>query len=191
MRKSKVLYIITLVAAAVILTAGSASAAALTLSLESGLDPVQDELFWVVIGGTDFPDNYGGQSILTWDTGALEFDGVVDFSLNPYAPNNTFAPPASTSTLTLTTGSLFFPPVPGGNINIARVQFKAITSTVLNVDPDAWYQVFGGPGGGPVPLTPTSDTLSVNVSAVPIPPTVLLLGAGLVGLVGIRRRVKS
>ena len=33
--------------------------------------------------------------------------------------------------------------------------------------------------------------LTFSPTAVPIPPTVLLLGAGLVGLVGMRRRVKS
>jgi len=37
----------------------------------------------------------------------------------------------------------------------------------------------------------SSDSNSANFSTVPIPPTVLLLGAGLMGLVGIRRRVKS
>jgi len=32
---------------------------------------------------------------------------------------------------------------------------------------------------------------NMNISAVPIPPTVLLLGAGLLGLVGVRRRFKK
>ena len=35
------------------------------------------------------------------------------------------------------------------------------------------------------------DGPTATLNAVPIPPTVLLLGAGLVGLVGVRRRVKS
>jgi len=35
------------------------------------------------------------------------------------------------------------------------------------------------------------DGTDYTVTSVPIPPTVLLLGAGLMGLVGIRRRVKS
>ena len=43
---------------------------------------------------------------------------------------------------------------------------------------------------GSVSLT-SFDANGANFSAVPIPPTVLLLGAGLLGLVGIRRRMKS
>jgi hypothetical protein len=36
-----------------------------------------------------------------------------------------------------------------------------------------------------------NNSVAANLNPVPIPPTVLLLGAGLMGLVGIRRRVKS
>jgi len=49
-----------------------------------------------------------------------------------------------------------------------------------------------GPGGNPVPYDNFIDEFTgISVSQVPIPPTVLILGAGLVGLAGLRRRVRS
>lgn len=49
---------------------------------------------------------------------------------------------------------------------------------------------FSNAFGGPVDID-TYTTAGFQETAVPIPPTVLLLGAGLLGVVGIRRRVKS
>jgi hypothetical protein len=53
------------------------------------------------------------------------------------------------------------------------------------------YNVEGLGAGYGYKFNPLTDTLLISSAPVPIPPAILLLGTGLIGLIGVRRRFKG
>ncbi len=69
-------------------------------------------------------------------------------------------------------------------------------ATIGYVDQDLYYWANGSTSGTPTLLSMTIRTMAdgstiINPSAVPIPPSVLLLGSGLLGMIGIRRKISA
>jgi hypothetical protein len=58
-------------------------------------------------------------------------------------------------------------------------------SMAVSTSSGGWFDAAGAP------ITPTLNGATVNVNVVPIPGSILLLGSGLVGLIGLVRRKRS
>lgn len=85
-------------------------------------------------------------------------------------------------------GNYFFAPVQGGDLNISAIATAGFVDQTL-------YK-FSGPttgvqnGAAFLTLRTMADgSTIINASAVPVPPSVLLLGSGLLGMIGIRRKI--
>jgi len=166
------------------------------------------------------PFDVTGLSSVTFDvffnTGAAESFSIagagLDFlydttELNNFVATN-LAPTATVSELTVgALDYLFFSFGPGTDLNFGPGSSNRLASLTFNVIDPA--QAFDGLAdfsvasqiGDPVNvfLLATGDTIQldgaagadVGVNAVPIPGAIWLLGSGLVGMVGLKRRRKS
>jgi hypothetical protein len=122
------------------------------------------------------------------DIGGIQFDIITP----PEASSTDFTPlGAVTSWLNFSSGDTvqYFDGVGSNSLMTGDIG----TFTAYDVTLDGWVLSDQSANvlqqGVDYIIVPNGTNYTVN--PVPIPPTVLLLGAGLMGLVGIRRRVKS
>ena len=116
---------------------------------------------------------------------------IVTYSLltfDPTVSTGSIVGEGSWTAPTVSYDSLFDPV--SHNLTIGTLYFDTIyvgDDILITVDASSAHGSFGfyDAGGG---FTPDFVDASINVSAVPIPSTILLLGGGLVALVGLRRR---
>lgn len=150
-------------------------------------------------GGTNLASNdgtSGGPFQLSWDPALLTLTGVT--LTFPYA---VFPGSFDDSTPGLLTGDVFdfggFPSPPGGtslaNFDIAQLTFTFVGPTgtsaadlTLGNSGNAWAEYDGAADMDPVFIGG-----SISIQAVPVPPAVLLMASGLMGLIGVARRRKS
>ncbi len=118
-----------------------------------------------------------------WTLSGVDVPSFVPTVLSPYASNWEIFPSGAANSL----GANL--PLAPGNFTLATINSDTMLTLVSTNGYDAVYNYQFTGNFEPIPFT--NGTFSAQLNPVPIPPTILLLGAGLVGLVGIRRRVKS
>ena len=166
-----------------------------------GEDPVTIKLIgqdFVADAGTGATQgSYGGGLDLAWDASILELAGVnrtvASGTFTPFAGDQLFASDGVidnvAGTLTGLSVASFFSGTGLADFDIAELVFTfvnpGVTPTQVNISNiDVWTD-----GSHLVDVVPIGVGGSVTISAVPLPPAVLLFGSGLLGLISIGRRM--
>lgn len=168
-------------------TAGAVSAASV-VPTPASLIVTQSQIFNISIDGSEFLTTFGGDVLVEWDSTLLSLLST-DFTDAAADWDFANAPTSGSGFISVSVANLFSPNT--GAFAIADIEFQASSvntgDSFFTLTPSGWTDSVGDP----LPIQPSVFNGTITVNAVPIPPTVLLLGAGLVGLVGIRRRVRS
>ena len=147
------------------------------------LNPIQQlgDVFTISVIGAGFPSTVGGDVQVDFDSSILKALGVT-----MTFPGDTNGSTIGADFVSLSAGD-FSAPNPDGNFGIADIEFQAIglglSALTLSITSD-WLD----PNFSALDPQPSLVTSSVRVNVVPIPSAIFLLGGGLIGLIGLRRR---
>ena len=177
------LLILILVSLFLISTAALAQAATFTITIDGPVEALDIHTFYFAF---TVADGFTFGPVINGD--AIPSGGLLGWG---YAPFPEYNPPKFDFGGTDQDFNFFSDPsfrmVPGEIVSFTYEGLIDTTSLLSEFKTEV-----NSPNLYPGSISLTSfDANGANFSAVPIPPTVLLLGAGIGGLVGIRRRVRS
>jgi hypothetical protein len=187
LKKNVMLFMVVI---AIIAISGAVNAASISI-VPDDQTVLLGDIVQIDISGSDFNEGtFGGGLTVDWDPSVLQF---VSLSTDPFPGDKFFGSEdttnASAGSLSFSVGS-FFDGAPGPSFDIATLMFNAVglgNDSLIDLDflfGDVWVDS----NLTELDPQPTLNDGLVTVNAVPIPPAILLLGGGLLGLIGIRRK---
>jgi hypothetical protein len=173
------------------LISGFANAATITYTPLNPTVTLGDPVTLSIIG-EDFTElTNGGNVDLSWDNTILTLDSISDVVIT-FPGNFNGKSLTDSDTIHLSLGDIFGSGPFGPDFNIADILF---TATGVGISPISFGTTLTnwvvGDSSTLYSPQPTFVGGNVTVNAVPIPGALWLLGSGLIGMVGIRRKLRK
>ncbi|MEE9494594.1 MAG: hypothetical protein V3W04_14595 [Gammaproteobacteria bacterium] len=183
-----------LAAVTALFSVGMANAATVSLSTLNILPANITDVVTIDVSGTDFtPGVSAGNITLTWDPAVLMHNFTIA-DLTASAATNGF-PITFGGTTSLTPGQVDFNFASFAAQSGPALDFFSLDFTAIAGDPGSVVQSALGPAAagdwqdGTAAISGIAfDSISIEVSAIPVPASIWLFGSGLFGMIGIARR---
>ena len=182
------------VATARLLLFSSQGFASPTVSIQpSASNQTVGSFFDVFVDISDVSDLYAFQFDVSFNPMVLQAVGLTEGSFLPTGGGTFFIPGTidnAAGSISFTADSLLGPdPGVTGTGHLAVLAFEAYGEGISTISLSNLILLDSGLSD--IPFTLSDGTLNVSKSTVPAPPSVLLLVSGLMGLVGIRKKIKK
>ena len=170
---------------------GFANASTVTYTTPNSTVTLGDTFTLSIVGQDFTTGTVGGNVDISWDTSILTLDSTASPDVIKTWPGSDFSPNfQGTNTIRIAVGdsaNLFNPVAYGPAFDIADLLFTASGpgTTAITLTPFNWADV----DFSAFSSQPTGIGGNITVNAVPIPGALWLLGSGLIGMVGLRRKL--
>lgn len=191
--KEKFSHIIFISMSIILLISGQGFASTVVSIQPSASNQTVGSFFNVFVDISDVSDLYSFQFDISFNPMVLQAVGLTEGSFLPTGGGTFFIPGAidnAAGSISFTADSLLGPdPGVTGTGHLAVLSFEAFGEGISTISLSNLILLDSGLSD--IPFTLSDGTVNVSKSTVPGPPSILLLIFGLMGLVGIRKKIKK